>query len=547
MLRDWLDRAVPALEAARERIDAVNVFPVPDGDTGTNVLLTVRGAADEVAALPGGAGSTTGAVAGATPGTTQDADGAAVLRALARGALLSARGNSGVILSRYLGGLAAAASGALAPALATAAEAARSAVPEPEDGTVLTVAAVVAGAASEAAARGAGDADVLDAGVAAGRADLARISAAHPVLRSARVVDAGACALLVLLDALAGALAGRPGPVDVGWLDEHGAAGDPHGAWADDGTDAGTGADSGTGTGAGADSGTDAGTGADAGAGTDAGADSGADSGPPGGYEVVALLRTPADGAPGEGPGSDDAPAERLARHLAEALPAVGDAVAVVAGDGLVTAHVHAAAPADVAEVLTAAGARWTASVRTLLGVERPVVACTGSGEVAAVLADAGALAVLLPDGTPADEGRDAVRRAAQDAQMPVHAGTDAPDDARAGDLAGTRGDAGTDDDAGAGAGDDAGADHAATAGGEPTPAAAGDRAVTVLPGDRLDAAHLDPRWVVPDGATDDAGVLAALTALAVPVPPAGPARVARPPADPAAPATPTTPTEVRP
>ncbi|MET0435808.1 MAG: DAK2 domain-containing protein, partial [Cellulomonas sp.] len=115
VLRDWLDRAVPALEAARERIDAVNVFPVPDGDTGTNVLLTVRGAAAEVAALPGGA------------------DGATVLRALARGALLSARGNSGVILSRYLGGLAGAASASLPDALAAAAAAARSAVAEPED------------------------------------------------------------------------------------------------------------------------------------------------------------------------------------------------------------------------------------------------------------------------------------------------------------------------------------------------------------------------------------------------------------------------------
>jgi hypothetical protein len=183
----------------------------------------------------------------------------------------------------------------------------------------------------------------------------------------------------------------------------------------------------------------------------------------------------------------------------------VGDAVAVVAGDGLVTAHVHAAAPADVAGVLTAAGARWTASVRTLLGVERPVVACTGSGEVAAVLADAGAVAVLLPAGTPADEGRDAVRRAAQDVQVPVHAGAGARDD---------------------------------------TPAAGGGGAVTVLPGDRLDAAHLDPRWVVPDGATDDAGVLAALAALGAPVPSAGPAGAARPSATPTIP---TTPTEVRP
>lgn len=333
MLRDWLDRAVPALAAARERIDAVNVFPVPDGDTGTNVLLTVRGAADEVAALPAG-----------DDGATDD--GATVLRALARGALLSARGNSGVILSRYLGGLAGAASGALPDALAAAAAAARSAVPEPEDGTVLTVAAAVADAAGHAAARGAGDAAALDAGVAAGRADLGRISAAHPVLRSARVVDAGACALLVLLDALAAALAGRPAPVDVGWLDEHDAAGDPAGEPA-----------------------------ASTGAGPAGSGDGGA-----GGYEVVALLR--ADAGDGEGPAAD-AIAERVARDLAAALPAVGEAVAVVAGDGLVTAHVHAHAPAEVVTVLTAAGARWTASVRTLLGVERPVVACTGSGAAA--------------------------------------------------------------------------------------------------------------------------------------------------------------------
>ncbi len=521
MLRDWLDRAVPALEAARERIDAVNVFPVPDGDTGTNVLLTVRGAADEVAALPGGARSTAVGAAQVAPGTAPGADGAALLRALARGALLSARGNSGVILSRYLGGLAAAASGSLAAALAAAAEAARSAVPEPEDGTVLTVAAVVAAAAADVAARGAGDADVLDAGVAAGRADLARISAAHPVLRSARVVDAGACALLVLLDALAGALAGRPGPVDVGWLDEHGAASDPAGAGSDVGwldehgaasDPAGAGSDVGwldehgaasdpAGAGSDVGAGGDVGTGAGVGAGTDARTGSGALRG----YEVVALLRTPADRAPGESPGSDAARAERLARGLAGALRAVGDAVAVVAGDGLVTAHVHAAAPADVGDVLTAAGARWTASVRTLLGVERAVVACTGSGEVAAALADAGAVAVLLPDGTPGDEGRDAVRRAAQDVQGPVHAGP-RPDDAT-------------------------------TRVGEPTPAAGGGGAVTVLPGDRLDAAHLDPRWIVPDGASDDAGVLAALAALGAPVPAAGPTT----------PTTPTTPTEARP
>lgn len=469
MLRDWLDRAVPALAAARERIDAVNVFPVPDGDTGTNVLLTVRGAADEVAALPAGDDAATD-------------DGATVLRALARGALLSARGNSGVILSRYLGGLAGAASGALPDALAAAAAAARSAVPEPEDGTVLTVAAAVADAAGHAAARGAGDAAALDAGVAAGRADLGRISAAHPVLRSARVVDAGACALLVLLDALAAALAGRPAPVDVGWLDEHGAAGDPAGEHA-----------------------------ASTGAGPAGPGDGGA-----GGYEVVALLR--AGAGDGEAPAADAAIAERVARDLAAALPAVGEAVAVVAGDGLVTAHVHAHAPAEVVTVLTAAGVRWTASVRTLLGVERPVVACTGSGEAAAALAHAGAVAVLLPDGTPAADARDAVRRAVQDAQQPVHA---------------------------------AGPHDEAPTGGEPSPAVRVE-AVTVLPGDRLDAADLDPGWLVAAGATDEAEVLAALAALvgAGPVAPAptAPASATPAPLTPApTPPTPTTPTEARP
>lgn len=408
MLRDWLGRALPALEAARERIDAVNVFPVPDGDTGTNVLLTVRGAADELAGLDAAA------------------DGAAVLRALARGALLAARGNSGVILSRYLGGLAGAVPGAapgaapgsaagaptgtLPEALTAAAGAARSAVPEPEDGTVLTVAAAVASAARDAAEAGADETAALAAGVAAGRADLARISAAHPVLRSAHVVDAGGCALLVLLDALAGALAGRDEPVDVGWLAEHAAPG------AADAAAAGAAA---------------------------AGAPA------PAAYEVVAVLR-PAD-------------ATGVADALTRALGAVGDAVAVVPGDGVVTAHVHAAAPGDVAAALTTSGAAWTATVRALLGSGRGVVACTGSAAAAAAFADLGAVAVLLPAGLPAGAARDAVRRAAQDAG---------------------------------------------------TGPAGAPRPVTVLPGGRLAPGDLEPAWTVPDGAVDDGAVLAALAAV---------------------------------
>ncbi|QZN86634.1 DAK2 domain-containing protein [Cellulomonas sp. C5510] len=400
VLRGWLDRAVPALEAARERIDAVNVFPVPDGDTGTNVLLTVRGAAEEVAARPAAAG-----------------DGPQVLQALARGALLSARGNSGVILSRYLGGLAGAAPGSLAEALRVAAEAARAAVAAPEDGTVLTVAAGVASATRHAAAAGADDASALAAGVAAGREGLARVSATHPVLRSARVVDAGACALLVLLDALAAALAGRDGAVDVGWLTEHARPG---------------GAARGGGPGD-AGSAPPGGTPPEAGAGASAG---------PSVYEVVALL------------GAADA--ATVAGALTGALGSVGDAVAVVPGDGLVTAHVHAPVPADAAAVLAASGAAWTATVRALLGGARPVVACTASATAAEALADTGAVVALLPAGTSPAAARDAVRRAAGDA-------------------------------------------------------AAGGGPVTVLPGGLLGPGDLDPSWVVVDGAVDDHAVLAAL------------------------------------
>src|SRR5689334_2566370 len=85
-VRAWAAAACSALDAARDRIDAVNVFPVADSDTGTNVLLTVTGGAEAVALVD------------------PDAGAPEVARAFARGALLSARGNSGVIVSQYLTG-----------------------------------------------------------------------------------------------------------------------------------------------------------------------------------------------------------------------------------------------------------------------------------------------------------------------------------------------------------------------------------------------------------------------------------------------------------
>ena len=205
-LRAWAVAARTALGAAADRIDAVNVFPVADSDTGTNVLLTVVGGADAVALVPA------------------DAAAADVARAFGRGALLAARGNSGVIVSQYLTGFARALparAGApeVAHALAVAARAAREATVEPQEGTVLTLADVVAGAAVTAADAGADLPTTLAESVAEALRALGRISAVHPVLRAARVLDAGACALLVVLDALARAVGDeRPVHVPLDWL-----------------------------------------------------------------------------------------------------------------------------------------------------------------------------------------------------------------------------------------------------------------------------------------------------------------------------------------
>jgi hypothetical protein len=401
VLRAWLDGAELALEDARGRIDAVNVFPVADGDTGTNVLLTVRGAAEAVRALD------------------PDAPGEEVLRVLARGALLAARGNSGVIVSRYLAGLAEGPHGALPDVLARAAAAARTAVHEPEDGTVLTVAARVAAGSVEVPGD---DAAALRAGAAAGRADLVAISAAHPVLHRAGVVDAGACALLVLLEALAAALGGADARVDVAWLDRLAApAQDPA---APPGTPA-----------------------------TPATSDA---APAPDAFEVMAVLH---------GSEADCGP------DLRAALAAVGDAVAVVDGDGALTAHVHTADPAAALVAVAACGGRWTSAVRGLTGEARAVVACTAHPVLARALARTGATALVVPDGVPVAEVRSAVRRAVQDAGVPAHAPTPTTDAARV---------------------------H-------------GPAAVLVLPGDRLDGVDPGEGWTPVPGADDDLRVLAAL------------------------------------
>ncbi|HEY8719746.1 DAK2 domain-containing protein, partial [Pengzhenrongella sp.] len=126
-VRAWVQAATTALDAARGALDSLNVFPVPDADTGTNLYLTLAQGADEVAALDAAAPA------------------AELLAAFAHGALVGARGNSGVIASQFLLGLArgfddgAVPDGVgLARALDGAQRAARTAVARPVDGTILT-------------------------------------------------------------------------------------------------------------------------------------------------------------------------------------------------------------------------------------------------------------------------------------------------------------------------------------------------------------------------------------------------------------------------
>lgn len=196
VVRAWVSTAARALAEARAEIDRVNVFPVADGDTGTNMYLTIRDAAAAVRAAPA------------------DAGGARLLRLAARAALRGARGNSGVILSEWLRGLTVAATrgDSLAIALDVAARTARRAVAHPAPGTILTAAESAAAAARHAEAGGmvgpAGAAARLSTTDAACRgareAALRSVGALEP-LRAAGVLDAGACGLVLVLLSLAAA------------------------------------------------------------------------------------------------------------------------------------------------------------------------------------------------------------------------------------------------------------------------------------------------------------------------------------------------------
>ena len=190
-----------ALRAHQQVINRLNVYPVPDGDTGTNMMLTLEAVVRELGALEG-------------PPTMAD-----VSRAMAHGSLMGARGNSGIILAQLLRGIGErlgaveqAGPAEVSDALVTASELARTAVVRPVEGTILTVAR----AGGEGAAAGVGEGAALVGVVERARdaaADaLARTPTMLEALARAGVVDAGGAGYLLLFDALLHVLDDRPLP-----------------------------------------------------------------------------------------------------------------------------------------------------------------------------------------------------------------------------------------------------------------------------------------------------------------------------------------------
>jgi uncharacterized protein len=181
--------AAAALEAAVDEVNALNVFPVPDGDTGSNMMATVRAALAEAEAL----------------GPTVSAE--RVASAAAFGALMGARGNSGVITSQILRGLAEGLAGKtkfnaldLANALDQGTHAAYGAVAKPVEGTILTVIREASAAAVVAAEREPTLEAVLAKTVEAAHAAVAKTPSLLPILREAGVVDSGGQGLFRLLE-----------------------------------------------------------------------------------------------------------------------------------------------------------------------------------------------------------------------------------------------------------------------------------------------------------------------------------------------------------
>ncbi|MGV9341630.1 DAK2 domain-containing protein [Streptomyces sp. NPDC003688] len=383
-VRTWCGGALRALGRAREEIDAINVYPVADGDTGTNLYLTMESAAAAVEAVFAGYETGAGRPSLADTGQPSLAD---AVRAMAHGALIGARGNSGTILAQLLRGMSqvlAASDGDTARidgarlllALRHAADSAHEAVAHPVEGTVLTVAS----AAADAAERAGDDCGAVARAAHEGaRTALAETPRQLAVLGRAGVVDAGGRGLVAVLGALVEAVTGEA-VEETAVAPALLAAPAPAPAPAPASTSGGTCPESAV----------------------------------PGGpaYEVIYLLE------------AGDAAVARLR----ERLDALGDSLVVVGGDGLWNVHVHvddagAAVEAGVESgrpyririTHFAAGDVHTGGERPARErVQRAVVAVVPGEGLAGLYAEAGATTVLARPGEPPASGEltEALRRA---------------------------------------------------------------------------------------------------------------------------------------
>ena len=185
------------LSANQQTVNALNVFPVPDGDTGTNMVLTMQAACREIISL-------------------DERNVGKVAHALAQGALMGARGNSGVILSQLWRGFSRSLdvrprmnSSDIALALATARDTAYQGVVRPVEGTILTVASDVAKAANEAHSKAATPLQILEEVVGAADQSVQRTPELLHVLREAGVVDSGGKGLFFILEGMLRAIRGE--------------------------------------------------------------------------------------------------------------------------------------------------------------------------------------------------------------------------------------------------------------------------------------------------------------------------------------------------
>lgn len=202
VIRSCFPLAAQAVAAKADEINKLNVFPVPDGDTGTNMSLTLKTVVEEIEALP------------------KDASLADIARAITHGSLMGARGNSGVITSQILRGIAEGLSERnpkttsvedIAFALTNGQKVAFKAVRKPVEGTILTVCKDVATRAEELARAHVSKQELLDALVVEAYESVARTPDLLPVLRENGVVDSGAFGFATFIEAFVNAYNGKAG------------------------------------------------------------------------------------------------------------------------------------------------------------------------------------------------------------------------------------------------------------------------------------------------------------------------------------------------